>query len=101
MYAYEVHVSPRQAAGLPAFLEARQRDLEVLHQAMGARDMETLRRAGHRLREEAAAGGFPALAILAEHLEEAARDGDRPGARVEVDAIAGYLEQVAVILDAA
>ena len=61
---------------VPGFLENRANDLKLLRNALQAKDYETIRSLGHRMKGSGGGYGFDAITDLGHGLEEASREKD-------------------------
>ncbi len=57
---------------VPAFLEGRKKDIEIIKKLVNSSDFEELRSVGHKLKGTAGSYGFMALSKIGAKIEEAA-----------------------------
>jgi PAS domain S-box-containing protein len=77
---------------VPAYIEARRRDIAALLAALDDGDYEQIRTVGHKMRGSGAGYGFPEITAMGEHLELAAESRDAGKARNQVAGLAEYLD---------
>jgi signal transduction histidine kinase/DNA-binding response OmpR family regulator len=82
---------------VPGFLANKRKDVLLLRAALQDRDYETLRRLGHTLKGEGGSYGFDAITELGAGLEEAAQKENTQALERLIEALARYLEDVAVV----
>lgn len=70
---------------LPGFIRRRKEDILVLHEAAGANDFARVAEVAHKIRGNGATFGFPELSEIAERLELAAKKGEEPLMRREIE----------------
>lgn len=81
---------------VPRFLENRRGDVETLRRAVEEGDADTVERLGHRMKGIGGGYGFEYVSRAGAVLEEAGRDGRLDDARPWIEALADYVERVAV-----
>jgi HPt (histidine-containing phosphotransfer) domain-containing protein len=80
---------------LPTFLEDSQELVGTMRQALGEKDADSLRRAAHSLKSNAASFGAVTLSTLAKDLEALGKSGSLDGAASRVERLADECERVA------
>ncbi len=91
MKRYQVELEADLADLVPGLLANRQRELQTLHTALQAQDMETIHKIGHNLKGVAGSYGLMDLADLGLQLEEAAKQADAEGVANTLTGIEEYL----------
>jgi HPt (histidine-containing phosphotransfer) domain-containing protein len=79
---------------LSTFVEDSQELVSTIRRALGAKDVDSFRRAAHSLKSNAASFGAMTLSALAKDLEESAKAGSLDGAAPRVERLAGECERV-------
>lgn len=79
---------------LPGYLARRHEELPQLEAALDAGDFETLRTTGHNLHGSGGAYGLPRISELGKQLERAARDGNGEQARVTLEEMRVFLNDL-------
>ncbi len=96
MAKYKVTVDKDLADILPAFMEARRKDLADLPALLEKKDAAGLKKLGHNLHGTGGAYGFDRLTELGTELETLAAAGDFPGMQRAADAIRDYVENLEI-----
>lgn len=78
------------------FFKSSQEDLAKMRAAIDAKDFETLTRLGHTAKGTGYGYGFKGMGDIGVDLENAAKIFDETKARVQIDRMAYYLENVTV-----
>jgi HPt (histidine-containing phosphotransfer) domain-containing protein len=78
------------------FLGRKRGELQVLRNALQARDFETLRRMGHDLKGAGEGFGFPDLSAIGAQLERCAHARDGKAITEQIEAMEAYLAAVEV-----
>lgn len=92
-----VHADPDLADLLPGYLAKRRTELEQLRAAVQARDYDTVRSIGHKLKGNAPAYGFAGMGAIGAELEQAAKVQAADRIEAGAAALADYLERVEVV----
>ena len=87
-------VEPDVLAILPAYLENRRGDLDVLWRAIDEDDFETIRRLGHNMKGTGASYGLETISSIGALLEEAAKASDGAEARLGTERLESCLESL-------
>ncbi|ULA62258.1 MAG: Hpt domain-containing protein [Nitrospira sp.] len=109
------HTSPDQSAGasqalivhiesdfeplLPKFMTNRKKEVVAMRDALAQQDFETIRKIAHGMKGAGGSYGFDCITTMAATMEQAAKSGAADPIRIELDALATYLEQVQVVFD--
>jgi CheY-like chemotaxis protein/HPt (histidine-containing phosphotransfer) domain-containing protein len=80
---------------LSTFVEDSQDLVSTMRRALGEKDVDSLRRAAHSLKSNAASVGAMTLSTLARDLEALAKSGSLDGTASRVERLAGEYERVA------
>jgi CheY-like chemotaxis protein/HPt (histidine-containing phosphotransfer) domain-containing protein len=91
-------LGPGFAALLSTFVEDSEELVKTMRQALGAQRADTLRRAAHSLKSNAAGFGAVTLSALAKDLEALAKAGSLDGAASCVERLASECERVTQLL---
>ena len=81
---------------IPAFMQRRHEDVQKLHAALEAGDLETLRVTGHSMKGTGGGFGFHALSEIGATLEAAARASRLDDLRAAIERLEDYLARVEV-----
>jgi len=81
------------------YLELRMEELVAMENAIPARDAETVRMLGHRLKGTGTSYGFERLTELGASMEIAGKEENMPKARELAGEIRAYLENIDVIFE--
>lgn len=84
---------------IPGFLENRNKDVQVLRDAMGNDDFSKLKSIGHSLKGVGGGYGFDGLSEIGAKIEIAAKASDMNAVRELIDAMADYLGRVDVVYE--
>jgi HPt (histidine-containing phosphotransfer) domain-containing protein len=87
---------PRLVALVPAFLEARRRDVQSLNDALGRRDHASVAHLAHTLKGTGGSYGFRLISESGARLESAMRAGDETAARAELAELDAYIARLAL-----
>jgi HPt (histidine-containing phosphotransfer) domain-containing protein len=81
---------------IPTFLQNRQKELQVLRDALAGGDMEQLRQLGHRMKGVGNSYGFEHVSVLGKRIEDGARAGDHAVLQTCIAEYADYLSKVTI-----
>lgn len=84
---------------IPGYLDNRQRDIQVLQDALAQGDYETIRIVGHGMKGSGGGYGFDTITEIGDALEQAARARESDAIRRWVGKLRLYLERVQVVYD--
>jgi HPt (histidine-containing phosphotransfer) domain-containing protein len=79
---------------VPAYLEARKKDLPQMRELLVAGDFERLRILSHSLKGSGGSFGFPELTRFGGALERYASESDGAGFQAELGRLSDYLEHL-------
>jgi signal transduction histidine kinase/DNA-binding response OmpR family regulator len=79
---------------VPGYLDKRRKDVLTYRLALAAKDFDTLRMLGHKMKGTGAGYGFPVLTDIGGAIEQAALRKDAASILAEVDRLAWYTENV-------
>jgi len=82
---------------VPIFLRNRQKDIETLRTSLAAKDFETIRMLGHRMKGDGAGYGFQAVSDMGGAMELAAGRHDDPAIERLTAQLADFLSRVTVV----
>jgi CheY-like chemotaxis protein len=97
--AVTVRVDPEIADLIPAFMHAMKSRMDILAQALHARDYQTIRILGHQMNGEGGTFGFDAISTFGAELEQAAVREDYQTIGTAVEELTSYLKRVQVVHD--
>jgi len=83
-----------ERAILDDFRRINEADAQALRQAVAKRDLDTVRRASHRIKGASRMVGAAWLATVCERLEKASTTGDWPAIRADLDAFRGAIDRL-------
>ncbi len=86
--------SPKLAAGIPAFLQNRRKDVITMLDALARDDWKTVERLGHSMNGSGASFGFQTITDIGAALEREARSADTDASRKWVGELSRYLDRV-------
>ena len=84
---------------IPTFMTNRNKELETLRTALGARDMEQLRQLGHRMKGVGNSYGFELISVLGKQIEDGAKAKDLPGLEGCITEYKDYLARVTIVYE--
>ncbi|HEY1290877.1 MAG TPA: Hpt domain-containing protein [Burkholderiales bacterium] len=79
---------------IPTYLANRNKELDVLRQALAGGDFEQMRQIGHRMRGVGVSYGFDDVTTLGKLIEEGAKTGDKAGLEKHVAEYGEYLSNL-------
>ena len=82
---------------VPIFLRNRHKDVETLRTSLAARDFETIRMLGHRMKGDGGGYGFQAVSDMGGAMELAAGRHDHPAVERLTAQLADFLSRVTVV----
>jgi histidine phosphotransfer protein HptB len=82
---------------VPIFLANRQKDLQILRDALGVEDFRTLQTLGHRMKGDGGGYGFDRITEIGAAMEIAAKLEDRPSVEQCVGQLEHFLTRVTVV----
>jgi len=82
---------------VPIFLENRQKDIQTLRACLAARDFETIRILGHRMKGDGGGYGFQVISDIGGAMELAAGRHDHPAIDRVTTQLADFLSRVTVV----
>lgn len=91
-----VYIDPDLEEIVPGFLENRSKDAATLRRALEAKDFNTVRLLGHRMKGDGGGYGFDAISMIGEALEQAAIKEDESTIDQNVAALRAFLANVEV-----
>jgi HPt (histidine-containing phosphotransfer) domain-containing protein len=97
MKAFTVIVDPALEPIMGRYFELVREDLAAADRAMAAGDAEGVRMVGHRLKGNGTSYGFPRLTELGAAMEQAAMQGDLPGADASAAEVREFIDAVRVV----
>ena len=92
-----VAVDPDLQDLVPGFLENRRKDAAALDRAAHAKDLNTVRLLGHRMKGDGGGYGFHEISKIGDALERAALKEDWTAIREETADLTAFLAQVDVV----
>lgn len=81
---------------IPTYLTNRNKELEVLRQALAGADFEQMRQIGHRMRGVGVSYGFDDVTSLGKLIEEGAKAGDKAALETHVAEYGEYLSNLRI-----
>jgi HPt (histidine-containing phosphotransfer) domain-containing protein len=92
----QVHVDADLQEIVPGFLANRNKDLEVIRDALAAGDYERIRVAGHSMKGSGGGYGFDAITEFGSALEWGGKNKDDKTIREAAGSLRNYLDRVEV-----
>ena len=93
---YDVVVEKELWVLIPKFMQNQRMSLVALRAALTKRDIEQLRRLGHRIKGAAASYGFFHISALGQDIEDSVKTGHLTAIAHILDAYQDYLSKVRV-----
>lgn len=94
-----VKIDPELIELIPAFLENRGTDIQLMNKALKASDYEIIERTGHGMKGAGAGFGFEAITEIGAALEKAAQDKDSELIQKGIDALSHYVQNLEIIYE--
>ena len=91
-----VRVRPILADMVPAFLDARRKEVGAIRDALGRNELDPIKVMGHNMKGIGSSYGFPPITEIGRKLEEAATTGSKDEIAKQAEVLADYLERVIV-----
>ncbi|MEI6609673.1 MAG: Hpt domain-containing protein [Deltaproteobacteria bacterium] len=92
-----VHVDPDLADMIPGYLANREKDIVAICDALGKKDMDTVRRLGHSMKGSGGGYGFETITDIGMLIEKAAKEGWDEGIRLQIERLKNYLRQIDIV----
>ena len=99
MAKYRVSVDKDMQDIVPGYLEARRREIPELFAFCSAGDLDSLRKAGHKLAGSGGGYGFDRLSELGKQVEMLSRAGDAAGVAARLAELKDYIENLEVVYE--
>ncbi len=96
MAKYKVSIDKDLQDIVPGYLESRRKEIPELFAAQLAGDLESLRKAGHKLAGSGGGYGFDRLSELGKQVETLSRTGDAAGVAARLVELKDYIENLEV-----
>jgi HPt (histidine-containing phosphotransfer) domain-containing protein len=94
-----VRVDPEIADIIPGYLINRENDIAAIYDALEKKDLATVRILGHNMKGSGGGYGFDAITDIGMLIEEAAKDGNDEGIRLQVKRLEDYLLQIEIVYE--
>ena len=94
-----VRVDAELAELIPAFLENRGADIQLMHKALKIGDYEIIERTGHGMKGAGSGFGFDAVTEIGTRIETAAKGKDWEGIQKAVNELGTYLQRLEVVYE--
>ena len=94
-----VHVDPELADLIPGYLANRKMDIAAIREAVGKKDLDTVRIIGHSMKGSGGGYGFQTITDIGMLLEKAAQERRNDGIRVQLERLDDYLRQIEIVYD--
>ena len=94
-----VRVDAELAELIPAFLENRGIDIQLMHKALKTGDYEIIERTGHGMKGAGSGFGFDAVTDIGTRIEAAAKNKDWEVIQKAIDELGNYLQHLEVIYE--
>jgi HPt (histidine-containing phosphotransfer) domain-containing protein len=94
-----VHVDPDLADLIPGYLANREKDIAAIHEAVGKKDLDTVRILGHSMKGSGGGYGFKTITDIGMLLEKAAQEGLNDGIRAQIERLDDYLRRIEIVYD--
>ena len=92
-----VHVPNALLHLIPKYLQNRQRDLEVLSDALAKQDYDSIRRLGHSMKGSGGGFGFHEITTIGDGIEKAALDKCNDTIQSNIQELTSYLACIHVV----
>lgn len=99
MAKYKVIIDKDMEDIVPGYLETRRRELPELLALHASGDLESLRRAGHKLSGSGGGYGFDRLSELGKQIEIMSQSGDSAGIAARLAEIKDYIENLEIVYE--
>lgn len=99
MAKYRVSIDKDLQDIVPGYLEVRRREIPELFALHSAGDMESLRKAGHKLAGSGGGYGFDRLSELGKQVKTLAQAGDAAGVAARLAELKDYIENLEVVYE--
>ena len=93
-----VKVDAELAELIPAFLENRGTDIQLMHKALKIGDYEIVERIGHGMKGAGSGFGFDAVTAIGTRIETAAKNKDWEEIQKAIDELGTYLKRLEVVV---
>ncbi|HBB66517.1 MAG: hypothetical protein A2X28_07660 [Elusimicrobia bacterium GWA2_56_46] len=97
MAKYKVSIDKDLSDIIPGYLETRRREIPELFALHSAGDLESLRKAGHKLSGSGGGYGFDRISELGKQVEALALAGDSAGVAARLAELKDYLENLEIV----
>ena len=94
-----VRVDAELAELIPAFLENRGTDIQLMQKALKIGDYEIIERTGHGMKGAGSGFGFDAVTEIGTRIEAAAKNKDWEVIQKAIDELGNYLQHLEVIYE--
>lgn len=94
-----VHVDTSFEPLVPKFLTNRKKEVVTMHDALAAKDLETVRKVAHGMKGAGGSYGFDRISEMAAVIEQAAKNGDPVTIERDLPALGSYLDRVKVVYE--
>ena len=84
---------------IPGFLQNRNKDIELLREALAGSDLARIQSIGHSLKGVGGGYGFDGLSEFGANIEMAAKDSNVDKIQEQVNEMAKYLERIEVVYE--
>ena len=94
-----VRVDAELAELIPAFLENRGIDIQLMHKALKTGDYEIIERTGHGMKGAGSGFGFAAVTEIGTRIETASKGKDWEGIQKAINELGTYLQRLEVVYE--
>jgi len=99
MAKYRVSIDKDLEDLVPGYIETRRREVPGLFAFHSAGDLESLRKAGHKLAGSGGGYGFDRLSELGRQVETLAGAGDAAGVAARLEELRDYVENLEIVYE--
>lgn len=84
---------------IPKFMTNRKQEVITMREALGARDLETVRKVAHGMKGAGGSYGFERISEMAAVIEQAAKTGDSSSIECDLPILGSYLDRIKVVYE--
>lgn len=81
---------------IPNYLSGVKKSAEEMHQKLEAKDFETTRSMGHKLKGSGGGYGFDRISELGKEIEDQSKAENQPAVQAAIDSLKHYLENIEI-----
>lgn len=94
-----VHIDADLEDLIPDFLDNRREDIQLMTDAIGSQDYETIQRIGHSMKGAGGGYGFDEITDIGRQIEDAAKSHNTDEINQGIQALAHYLDHIDIIYE--